>query len=116
MASIVADDVKWSLGYLFALHEEDRIKKKKAELRNNLFDHIKENGEEDEDGNILFYFDEPRTVDGDTWFKGLMLQKRTSEFVDDDVAMQIIINNGLEDKCLKQVIINRKHCRRPLRL
>lgn len=95
----VEEQVQWSLSYLLATYEEDNIKKKRSGLRQSLFDYIKDNGEEDERGNLLFYFDKPITVDGETWHTGLMLQRRVTEYVDDDITRQIIDSHNEGDRC-----------------
>jgi len=102
MASIEEHE-RWALSYLLVTHDENHIKEKRSELRSNLHDHILEHGEEDEDGNLIVYFDEPKTVDGETWFKGLMLQRRVSEYVDEDKVWELVRKHDLGDMCLKTV-------------
>ena len=103
---MVADPVRWALEYLVTTHEDTVIKKRRSELRDNLSGYIKDNGEEDENGNILWYFDQPVGGEDDTWYSGLMLQRRTSEFVNEDRAKEIITSNNLEERCIRRVTVD----------
>lgn len=92
-------EIRWALAYILTSHDENEIKTKKLDLRNNLFDYIKEHGEEDENGNLFIVFAEPMSADGEEWISGLMIQRRSSEFVDDDKAWEIIKKHDLETEC-----------------
>jgi hypothetical protein len=60
--------------------------------------------EPDEDGN--FYYEFPDVIHLDeTNFAGIMAQRRVSEYVDDDKAMELIKVHGLEDRCLKSYMV-----------
>jgi hypothetical protein len=105
MDSQVADQIRWALDYLNVSYDEDKIKKNKSVLRNNLYDYIKANGEPDEDGNLIFKFGKPLTMDGEVWYSGFMLQRRVSEFVNEDKAWDIVRDYDLGDTCVKTVEI-----------
>jgi hypothetical protein len=100
MGRQVDNQVQWALDYILTTYDEDNLKKKRSELRSSIYDFIMDNGEPDEDGNLIYKFDKPMTIDDNTWFSGFMLQRRISEFVDEDKAMAIIEKYGLQDTCI----------------
>lgn len=100
----VGDQVKWSLDYLLTTYDEKSLKQKRSDLRDDLSEYIKEHGEQDENGNLILFFDELMTVDDKEWYSGLMLQRRVSEFVDDDTARVVIESNDLESRCIKRIV------------
>jgi len=97
----VKDQVKWSLDYLFTTHEESNLKNKRAGLRQNLSDYIQEHGVEDENGNLILEFDKLMTVDDQDWYSGLMLQRRKSEFINEDIARELIWKKDLTSRCIR---------------
>lgn len=100
---MVPDHTRWALEYLLTTYEQSSISNRRSELRNNLYDHIKKHGTEDENGNLILTFDSPMTVDGEEYYDGLQLQRRVSEFINDDRAMEIIENHNLQERCLKKI-------------
>lgn len=101
----VEDQIRWSLDYILTNYDENNLKSKRLELRDKLYEFITDNGVPDENGNLIFEFEQPMTVDGDEWYTGLMLQRRVSEFVDDDIARQVVVKYGLGPRCIKTVTI-----------
>lgn len=87
--------------YLYSSEEEARILKIKNESKDYLKDKITDLGEPDENGNILWYFDDPLIL-GET-YTGLMLQRRVSEYTDEDKVLEILQDTGLEARCVRYV-------------
>lgn len=102
MDNQVATQIRWALDYLLTTYDEDNIKKKRAGLRSDIYDYIKANGEPDEDGNLILKFDKPLTINGDDWYSGFMLQRRVSEYVDEDKVWKIVRDYDLEG-CVKTI-------------
>lgn len=89
--------------YLYSSEEEARILKVKNESRDYLRDNIKDLGEPDENGNIIWYFDESLNL-GET-YRGLMLQRRVSEYTDEDKVLAILEDTGLHSRCVTYITI-----------
>lgn len=60
--------------------------------------------EPDEDGNYFYEFPDIIYLD-DVAYSGLQAQRRVSEFVNDDTAMEVIKTHKLEDRCLKSYMV-----------
>src|SRR6266567_7874315 len=88
--------------YLYTAEEEARIVSAKKEARDYLLDSIRDVGEPDENGNIVWYFDEPLHL-GET-YTGLMLQRRVSEYTDEDIVRAILANKNLDRRCIRRVV------------
>lgn len=91
-----------SLGYLLAAHQETEAKNLRASYRDPLKDWIIDNGEEDENGNLRYYFDQPVTL-FEPPILGLMAQRRVSEYVDFDKVQEVAAKYGVLDKIMVPV-------------
>ena len=77
--------------------DEAILKKKRESLRDDLKEWILSNGEQDENGNYLYYFDNPIQLDNSE-IRGLYAQRRTSEFVNEDRAYNIADKYNVRDQ------------------
>lgn len=89
--------------YLYSSEEEVKIVQAKNKAKDFLKEYIKENGEVDENGNIIIYFEEPLHLS--TSYNGLMLQRRVSEYTDDEKLMNLLEDTGLSTRCVKYVTV-----------
>lgn len=96
---MLSPEIRAAHKYLFSAEEETRILKEKNTSKDYLKTKIRELGEPDENGNILWYFDEPLTLPSGT-YNGLMLQRRVSEYTDEEIAREIIWDSGLMSRCM----------------
>lgn len=101
---MLSPEIRAAHKYLFCADEETRIVKEKNVSRDYLKTKIRELGEPDENGNIIWYFDELLTLPSGT-YTGLMLQRRVSEYTDEEIAKEIITENDLGDRCIKEEVI-----------
>jgi len=87
--------------YIKAKSSADFFEEKCASLRNNIFQYIEENGEEDSNGSISLRLDSP--IDG---VSGLQKNRRASRKIDELKAEQIIEAAGIADEVyeLKRVV------------
>lgn len=93
--------------YLFCSEEEARIVSEKNTTRDFLKSQITDLGEPDENGNIIWYFDNPIiSTNSNDIYIGLMLQRRVSEYTDEDVVLEIIDKYGLRDRCVHQEVLD----------
>lgn len=88
--------------YLHTLDQEAALKKRREELRDELKQFIME-GEQDENGNYIYEFPDPITLDGETYFRGLQAQRRVSEYANTDTAFQVLGTYDLWDRCVDEV-------------
>lgn len=95
---LVSEPLRVAHLYLVSLDEEAKQKKSREFHRDFLKSFIMTAAEPDENGNFVYEFPDPIFA-----CRGLMLQRRTSEWINDDRAREIIASHGLEDRCLKQV-------------
>jgi hypothetical protein len=84
--------------FVFVKKQLDYFEKKSKELREKIFSKIDENGEVDSEGHVLLAFDEP--IDGVYGFKK---QRRVSRKINEELAEELIIEKGLEDKLYKTI-------------
>jgi hypothetical protein len=98
------EQVRWALEYVIAAYDESIIKERRVILRDNLKDWIMENCERDENGNYIYYFPRPVHMDGDTIIHGLTVQRRVSEFVNEDRAFNVAEEYGVLDQVTYEVI------------
>lgn len=89
--------------YLYSSEEEARIVKTKNTARDYLKRELNSLGEPDENGNIIWYFDDPLNL-GEI-YKGLMLQRRVSEYTDEDKAIELVNKYDLGDRCIKTRVV-----------
>jgi hypothetical protein len=93
-------EIKWCMQYLMQAHNEKISKERRTDLRDKLLDFILSNGEPDENGNIIWEF--PRLIDFDaSMLKGMMAQRRVSEFLNEEKARELIEKHHLEADCIK---------------
>jgi hypothetical protein len=98
------DPIQAAQRYLYCADQETKIVKEKTLCRDYLKEQIRELGEPDENGNIIWYFDTP-VPSGDGFCTGLMLQRRVSEYTDEEIAKEILIENDLDVRCIREEII-----------
>lgn len=84
--------------YFYYQEREAEAVKKKNECRDYLKDYIRREGEPDENGNIIWYFNTP--IDTGKPYYGLKLERRVSEYTDEDIAADIVISKGLRARCI----------------
>ena len=85
--------------YLLSAHDEAELKKRKEDARTFLLPWLQDNFAPDENGCYLYEFPDPINIDGVS-YRGLMAQRRVSEFVNEDRAKEIIADHHEEDRCL----------------
>jgi hypothetical protein len=90
--------------YLNVTAQEDKLKRQRAELRDDLKTMIMWS-EQDENGNYNYEFPDPISVDGETYYRGLQAQRRVSEYINDETAFQIVDEYNLWDRCVKEEIV-----------
>jgi hypothetical protein len=100
---MVDEQTRWALEYLIISNDETNLKLRREVLRDNLKDWIIDNCEPDENGNYIYYFPKPVTMDNRT-VKGLMAQRRTSEFVNEDRAFNVAEEYNVLDKVTYEVV------------
>src|ERR1700683_3895600 len=93
------DPVQAAQRYLYCADQETKIVKEKNSCRDYLKEQIRELGEPDENGNIIWYFDTP-VPSGDGFCTGLMLQRRVSEYTNEETALEIVKEAGLGSRCV----------------
>ena len=84
--------------YLAALDDEATQKARREDHRAYLKEWLINTFEPNDKGDYVYEFPKPI---GAT--KGLMLQRRVSEWVDEDRARALVSRHGLEDRCLTTV-------------
>jgi len=85
--------------YSFIKAQLEYLEKQQKELREKLFEVLDTSGETDDKGNLVVEL--PQEIDG---YTSIVKQKRVSNNkVDEEVAEEIIISKGLEDKLYKIV-------------
>jgi hypothetical protein len=96
---MVDEQMRWALRYIAETMDYDDLKLHIDAGKRNLKDWILDNCEQDESGNYMWDFGKPVAGENDTSYRGLMLQRRVSEFIDEDKADEIICNHNLQDRC-----------------
>lgn len=102
-ASLLPLEMKWVHQYFLASDEEANVKERREQFRNLLKPFLMENMEPDEKGNYTWEFDKPLTTQSGT-YRGIMAQRRVSEFTDEDKARELIRAHGLETRCINEII------------
>jgi hypothetical protein len=92
-----------ALAYILAAHDEAEHKRRRETFRDSLKTWIMENCEQDENGNFRWELDDPITVDGEEWITGFELQRRVSEFINEDKAWDIVRKYDVGDACVVMV-------------
>ena len=100
--TIINDDMKLVHGYLYSLSEETKSKKSREVYREKLKSIIM-SGEPDEKGNYNYEFPQPVNID-DVWYTGLQMQRRVSEYTDEDKVLEIIDKHDLRDRCVEKIV------------
>lgn len=101
---IVPQEERWAHEYLFHSHVEETSKAERSTLRGKILPFLEESGEPDENGNLTWEFPEPVSIEGKK-FRGLMLQRRVSEYTDEDKALELIYKHDLQRRCIKERIV-----------
>lgn len=101
-AEPVPPEQRWALEYLATASEEAAIKRRRESLRDNLKQWIIDNCEPDENGNYIYYFPKPVYLESSE-VRGLMAQRRTSEFVNEDRAFNVAEKYGVLDKVTYEI-------------
>lgn len=99
----VPEPVRRAHLYLAALDDEAVFKKRKEEHRDYLKAWIMEAFDPTDKGDFLFEFPQGSINLPGGPCKGLLVQRRVSEWVDDDKALAIIGRHGLQGRCIKEV-------------
>jgi hypothetical protein len=88
-----------AMEYLHCADEEDRAKSRKNRARDWLKENLRSLGEPDENGNFIWEFD--HIPSGDGYCTGLKLQRRVSEYLNEDKAGFLIGSKGLGSRCIR---------------
>lgn len=86
------------MAWLDAKEKADAAKREMDKYRSELLEALVENGEEDENGHV--YLDLPEQVG--KWV-GLQRQRRVTDTVDEELALSILEEKGLTDRCVQMV-------------
>lgn len=95
----LSEEVKAAMKYLFCSEQEAKFLKEKNTHKEYLKKYINQEGEPDENGNIIWYFDKP-LMSSDGIHKGLMLQRRISEYTDEELGLELVKDLGLDVRCI----------------
>ena len=95
----VPEELKLAHLYLVSSSDATQVGRQRDEYRDKLKPWIMESFNPDSDGNYYYEFPKPIQIDG-IWYTGLKVQRRVSEYIDDDKAIEIINSHGLHDRCL----------------
>jgi hypothetical protein len=101
----LSEPLKWAHEYLVIADQEQASKAIRERLRDGLKPYIMANCTADENGNYILTFPSPVTTDGEIYYRGLMAQRRVSEFTDEDKVRELIVSKGLESRCIKEVVV-----------
>jgi len=93
---------RWVLEYLITAHDESALKKKREKLRDDLKQWIIDNCDPDENGSYIYYFDKSVFLNN-IEVKGLIAQRRTSEFVNEDRAFIIADKYNVREQVTYEV-------------
>lgn len=102
-ATILPQEMRWVHRYLFASDTESEAKTERENLRKLLKPYLLENMEPDERGNFTWNFDRPISTPSGT-YRGIMAQRRVSEFTDEEKARELIRAHGLETRCINEIV------------
>lgn len=94
----VDDFVVQTREYNFLKKQIDYLTSQQKELREKMFATIEERGEIDDKGNVIIELEDD--VDG---VRTVMKQRRVSRKIDEQMADNIIVSKGLEDKLYKTI-------------
>ena len=86
--------------YIYVKKQMEYLTAKQKELREQLFAKIDELGEIDSKGSINLFLD--AAIEG---IVTLQKQRKVSRKINEEVADQIIVENGLQDKLYKTVVV-----------
>jgi hypothetical protein len=86
--------------YLQFRHGRERLQKNEDTAKKHLMTYLAEQGEVDDRGSSYFELEEP--IDNVT---GVKRERRVSQILDEDVAMEIVAKYGLEDSCLETITV-----------
>jgi hypothetical protein len=97
------EQIRWALSYILDTYDEAKIKRHRESQRDSLKTWIMENCEQDESGSYRWELPDPATVDGNEWITGFEVQRRVSEFIDEEKADALVVKYHLEDTCYHTV-------------
>jgi hypothetical protein len=92
-----------ALSYLYHSDEVAMHTARKNEASEYIKKNIRDLGELDENGNVIWLFDNPMTTDDAGQYLGFKLQRRVSEYVDEEKARTIIESHGLGPRCVRYI-------------
>lgn len=99
------DPERAALSYLYHSDEVAQHTARKNEASEYIKSNIRDLGEPDENGNIVWTFDNPLTTDDAGQYLGFKLQRRVSEYTDDERAMEILEEHGLGPRCVRYITV-----------
>lgn len=88
--------------YLFTVSEEDKLRKLRDNYKKQLSSLIIADDNKDDKGNYNLEFTEPLCIN-DTWYTGLQMQRRVSEYLNEEAAWKLIADKHLHDRCIRVV-------------
>lgn len=86
--------------YLQFRKGREGLQKNEDSIKKSLMDLLAEEGSPDDKGNRFFDLSEP--IDG---IKGVKRERRVSQVMNDEYALEIIKKYGLEDTCLETITV-----------
>lgn len=104
MGVSIPKEMQWVHLYMLAADEEAQAKKQQSKYRDLLKPYLMDNVDEDERGNFSWDFETPITSSTGTVYRGIMAQRRVSEYVNEDRARELIHIYNLGGRCIKQVV------------
>lgn len=91
--------------YLFTISEEDKLRKLRDNYKKKLSSVIIDNNDKDDKGNYNLVFTEPLCI-SDTWYTGLQMQRRVSEYLNEEKARELISAKELTDRCIRIIEVS----------
>ena len=88
----------WFRAYADISDQVKSLSARKDELKGRLKDAVKARGAEDSEGHV--WFDLPEEIAG---FSKLKLERRVSKSFDDEAALALVREKGLEKKCIRTI-------------
>jgi hypothetical protein len=86
--------------YLQFRKGREALQKNEDTIKKTLMTVLEESGEADDKGNRFYYF--PESVDG---VQGVKRERRLSQSLDEDAAMELIEKHNLQNSCLENIVV-----------
>lgn len=97
------ESLKWVHNYFFAVDNEKSIKTDREKYRVLLKEFLFNNFDIDDRGNYYWEFDSPiKALDG-IEYRGIMAQRRVSEYTDEEKLIKLLDAKGLTERCTQHI-------------